>query len=1144
MQFRTVSETIRGPVFCSRSRKECYASVSNSPVSQDSTACLRSWLGTSKEADAEPTETTTVSSSVVGASAHSAAESSAASASTSASTPSPIPRHVADAPRPASPSNSRITIISAVKGLLSFVAVPAAPSTPPPIQANSTTANASSSPTSSSSPDQHLHNLSAHSAPPGTPAKSASPAPILSRVSITTVSSAIAPNAHSPTTSSPTQKTPPISRSPNSELEPNSQFPTSADPSIRILSPLPSPDFDEPIAATTTNSLPASNGTNPLATSPVSTIIQATASAGLSSDSSSAVDDVSSDASASSVSPASSLTEASNIPIITSSMTTPVVTETVTGTPAATESQADPEPLANEVASAEKELSDEPSSSSSTSAKSSSGSVSKVLVSGAVSVGTVEVVRGSVVCLKGSSSANSSSVTSLTQNQTGASVHDDEMVDEIRKLDTSANVEEEPSKQADANSSTAGVCSLDSTLADVGETGAGEASDVVAISDTAADQLSGVETNSQTHIAEEVEISQSITHQTEASIHNEASLAKTMESIQDAIATTLTVTPLATQTAHATKAVAVAAEESSPLGIPKAPSETSIPDIPAAPAPKAHIKRLQFRLSPSLEDRKRMTRLVVERCRPLFFPVALPTSPTSAAFPAATPQPHDAVTAMDMTLSVISTASNSSTAPVMTVRVPASTANSRQFLKTEFQEVAAACGLPKHVGFALHRRIVERGWMQLEELRDAMGVDGGDKIALAAGGDVADEFKVAEDGEDRVGWEGFERFLQHVFQFLNPDMEALVYELLKPSDRDYLVPLDFRIVVEDLLQTHPAFEFLASSPAFQARFTETVIARLFYLCPRNGRNRMDLRDFRLTNITTLFREVETATNSLGNNIPSVFSYKDFYVIYCKFWELDRDRDMLLTIYDLELYGRRALSHAALARIMECYGITVVESSVEDEGAAVAAVERGDTVRCLGYKEFIAFILSVEEKTSDSALDYWFRVLDLDGDGVLSLLELETFWEHQHMRLPEQYTVFDFFSLILDLIRPSATSLTLMDLKRNRNAAVLFLDFLLDSRKHIENIRRSTDVGFRLRDEIWAEEEDESNKKKGEEMDGLMELEAAVKRYKLEGWAKYSERAYRELSAPVEVDSADDLDDEVDEPVYDNSPSLQTGKMKA
>ncbi|KAI9316936.1 hypothetical protein BDR26DRAFT_927388 [Obelidium mucronatum] len=544
-----------------------------------------------------------------------------------------------------------------------------------------------------------------------------------------------------------------------------------------------------------------------------------------------------------------------------------------------------------------------------------------------------------------------------------------------------------------------------------------------------------------------------------------------------------------------------------------------------------NIKPLQFRKKPTAEERKRMTRLILEQCRPLFFPTSGDHNESSQQF-----QP-----AVDhMTLSVVSTASNSS-APVMTTSTPASTALSKQFKRTEFGDVVALTGLPKHIGFAVHRRIVERGWMQVEALREAMEDD-----SIASSNGQGPE-------EEVVSWDGFEKFITHVYQHLNPDMEALVFDLLKPSSRDYIEASDFRIVVEDILQTHAAFEFLASSPAFQARFTETVISRLFYLYPRNGRNRLNLREFRLTGITDIFHQVTTATNSLGTNIPSVFSYKDFYVIYCKFWELDRDRDMMLTIYDLELYGRRALSHAALARIIECYGVNAPDG-VTIEGV-VGGQRRGDNIRCLGYKEFIAFIISAEEKTSDSALDYWFRILDLDGDGVLSMLELETFWEHQHMRLPEQYSVFDFFSLILDLIRPKATSLTLMDLKRNRLAAGLFLDLLLDSRKHVENIRRSTDVGFRLRDEIWTEEEESAAAARREEegimgtdaegevgVELLLDLENVVRRYKLEGWAKFSERAYRELSAPVETDSTDEVELEDDEPVIDNSPSLQTANM--
>jgi serine/threonine-protein phosphatase 2A regulatory subunit B'' len=136
-------------------------------------------------------------------------------------------------------------------------------------------------------------------------------------------------------------------------------------------------------------------------------------------------------------------------------------------------------------------------------------------------------------------------------------------------------------------------------------------------------------------------------------------------------------------------------------------------------------------------------------------------------------------------------------------------------------------------------------------------------------------------------------------------------------------------------------------------------------------------------------------------MPAPFSYKDFYVIYCKFWELDRDRDMQLTLADLELYGRRALSRAALSRVIECYGVRSPDD-VQPPGLISGH---------LGFKEFVNFILSVEEKTTDSALHYWYRILDLDEDGVLSFLELETFWEHQQGRLAEQYRIDDFFSLM-------------------------------------------------------------------------------------------------------------------------------------
>ncbi|KAJ3379672.1 hypothetical protein HDU84_006463 [Entophlyctis sp. JEL0112] len=431
-----------------------------------------------------------------------------------------------------------------------------------------------------------------------------------------------------------------------------------------------------------------------------------------------------------------------------------------------------------------------------------------------------------------------------------------------------------------------------------------------------------------------------------------------------------------------------------------------------------------------------------------------------------------------------------------------------------------------------------------------------------------------------VGWNEFESFIEGLYQHWNPDVEALAFEILRGSagKERYILPEDFRVFVEDVLENNSAFAFLASSPDFQARFTETVIVRLFYTSHFHGRNRMSLRDFRTAKIYKIIADIESATNSLGLNIPAPFSYKDFYVIYCAFWELDKDHDMYLTLHDLERYSDHGISHAALARVIECYGKVPVlpgtaggdndgvsengkrggsggsAGGVSDMGSpSTVAMLAKSKIKCFGFKEFVSFIMAVEDKTSVSGLHYWFRVLDIDEDGLVSLLEIETFWEHQYTKVPEQYTVYDFFSLIIDLIRPETNSLTLLDLKRNAKAAGLFLDFLLDSRRHMENIRRSADVTFRLNDEVWVTEEDDedvlaspansasavetaasvSGDSDATKLEDDVAASSAIgngaagngeilpKRIKLEGWQKFAERRYRLLSGTSTDDEGDD-----------------------
>lgn len=53
---------------------------------------------------------------------------------------------------------------------------------------------------------------------------------------------------------------------------------------------------------------------------------------------------------------------------------------------------------------------------------------------------------------------------------------------------------------------------------------------------------------------------------------------------------------------------------------------------------------------------------------------------------------------------------------------------------------------------------------------------------------------------------------------------------------------------------------------------------------------------------------------------------------------------------------------------------------------------------MSYTEFVWFLLSEEDKTHATAIEYWFRCMDLDGDGYLSMYELEYFYEEQMQRM--------------------------------------------------------------------------------------------------------------------------------------------------
>ena len=91
----------------------------------------------------------------------------------------------------------------------------------------------------------------------------------------------------------------------------------------------------------------------------------------------------------------------------------------------------------------------------------------------------------------------------------------------------------------------------------------------------------------------------------------------------------------------------------------------------------------------------------------------------------------------------------------------------------------------------------------------------------------------------------------------------------------------------------------------------------------------------------------------------------------QFWELDQNHDLLLEQDDLLKYGNKALSLAVVDRIM----------------AEIPRSFTSGRPRTMSYQDFVWFILAEEDKTSDQAIEYWFKCLDIDGDGLVSVHEM-------------------------------------------------------------------------------------------------------------------------------------------------------------
>ncbi|CAO3615992.1 unnamed protein product [Mucor fragilis] len=342
----------------------------------------------------------------------------------------------------------------------------------------------------------------------------------------------------------------------------------------------------------------------------------------------------------------------------------------------------------------------------------------------------------------------------------------------------------------------------------------------------------------------------------------------------------------------------------------------------------------------------------------------------------------------------------------------------------EFLPVTTMCALPQYMNLALFRAI-----------------------------------DMLNDKNDQVTFAQFQRSWPLLTQEASiDDIHSLMYTILKKPELEYLTPDDFLPVLEDIVLNHPALQFLENNITFQERYIETVICRIYYdaHCPSG---RLTFRNFKKSGVASIIQKMTPSVDLYTTH--SLFSYKQFYVLYCKLWSLDRDHDLAITETDLCNYNMGALTRLAVERIMEVGHIAAFTDAMvitdDDTAVAVVTVDSldipvADPQSTLTYFDFIWFLLSEVDKSTPMAIRYWFRCLDIDDDGVLSSYELSQFWHDQNikqqvygsMQSEDRIQFADVIRQMNDLIRPQVSGqFTMLDLKKNVFLAERFFDTFIN-----------------------------------------------------------------------------------------------------
>jgi serine/threonine-protein phosphatase 2A regulatory subunit B'' len=241
-------------------------------------------------------------------------------------------------------------------------------------------------------------------------------------------------------------------------------------------------------------------------------------------------------------------------------------------------------------------------------------------------------------------------------------------------------------------------------------------------------------------------------------------------------------------------------------------------------------------------------------------------------------------------------------------------------------------------------------------------------------------------------------FFHYVVRKVNLFQTRIQISLYDAAGYGYLREKDLENYIFELMPTFPQLEKLQE--AFYPFYVITAVRKFFFYLDPKRTGKIMIKDMLTSPILAELYELKSQNMSLEDALGNWFSVQSSLRVYDNYLRLDQDRNGMLKKEELARYSP-GLTNIFIDRVFEEY------QTYEGE---------------MDYKNFLDFVLAMENKKSPQSLQYFWRILDVYHKGAIDTFVINMYFraviDKLSQRIQNDYKVDDLKDELFDMARPA------------------------------------------------------------------------------------------------------------------------------